>query len=263
MQHLFILLQDTIMFSLQRAYYRFVLLLMLLPQRANAQKEVPVLCYHQVREWRSSDRASARAYIIPSARFRQHMQLLHDSGYHVILPDQLAGHLEKGRALPAKPVLLSFDDGTEGQYGNALPVLDQYGYKAIFFIMTVTLDRPGYLTKKQVSLLSQRGHVIGCHTWDHHDVRQYASGDWELQLTRPTRLLEDLTGKPVVYFAYPFGTWNARAIQVLKSHHYRAAFQLAGKQDPQFPLFTIRRIIASGEWTALQLDAAIKRSFKP
>ena len=224
-------------------------------------REVPVLCYHQVRDWKATDSRSARTYIMPSTRFQAQLRMLHDSGYHTISPDQLADYLLHDSTLPEKPVLLTFDDGTTSQYTGALPELERYSFKAAFFIMTVTLDRPGYLGRKQVRELNMLGHTIGCHSWDHHDVRHYTGQDWELQLQKPTKLLEDITGKRMRHFAYPFGAWNSEAVVQLKKHRYVSAFQLSGPKDPAEPIYTIRRIIVDGHWTADQLNRAMKNSF--
>lgn len=212
-----------------------------------------VLCYHQIRDWNSTDSKTAGTYIVPLQQFREQMKMLHDSGYHTILPGQWSDHLQRGAPLPGKPFLLTFDDGTEGQYSNALPELDRYGFKAVFFIMTVTLDKPEYMSSEQVRYLSDHGHLIGCHTWDHHDMTHYKDADWSLQLEQPTHLLEQLTGKPVRYFAYPFGSWNAAAIAQLKTKGYLAAYQLGGRADQAELPFTIRRMIVDGHWNASQL----------
>lgn len=222
-------------------------------------QHVPALCYHQVRDWGSNDSKTARPYIIPVSTFKAHMKLLHDSGYHTILPGQLVNYLLHGNALPEKPVLLTFDDGSASQYLHALPELDKYGFKAVFFIMTVTLDRPAYMSKKQIKSLSDEGHIIGCHTWDHDKVTQYNDNDWNIQLTLPTHILEQITGKPVDCFSYPFGAWDQRAIEQLQKHGYTTAFQLAGMQNKKAPQYTIRRIIADSRWSASQLNEAIRK----
>ena len=60
-----------------------------------ARPQVPILCYHQIRDWRGSDSKGSKDYIIPVATFREEMQMLADSGYHTILPDQLYAYLNK------------------------------------------------------------------------------------------------------------------------------------------------------------------------
>ncbi|HEU4609714.1 MAG TPA: polysaccharide deacetylase family protein, partial [Chitinophagaceae bacterium] len=150
-------------------------------------------------------------------------------------------------------LLLTFDDGTQSQYDNALPELDRYGYKALFFIMTITLNKPDFMSREEIRVLSEQGHLIGCHTWDHHDVRSYNATDWKIQLVKPVQVLEQITGKPVRCFAYPFGSWNSAAIIRLKEQGFLAAFQLGGHTDNAEPRFTIRRILVDGHWDTPQL----------
>src|SRR5262245_40758497 len=52
-------------------------------------KEVPILCYHQLRDWKPTDSKSSRVYIMPMEVFKEELKALHDSGYTSILPDQL------------------------------------------------------------------------------------------------------------------------------------------------------------------------------
>jgi peptidoglycan/xylan/chitin deacetylase (PgdA/CDA1 family) len=224
-------------------------------------KEIPVLCYHQIRDWKPTDSKMAMAYIVPINAFSQQIKMLADSGYHTILPDQLYDHLSKGTALPSKPVMLTFDDTDLDQFTIGGPEMKKYGFKGVFFIMTVSLGRPHYMSKEQVKSLADDGHVIGSHTWDHHNVKKYAGNDWVTQLDKPTKQLEAITGKPIHYFAYPFGLWNKEAIPELKKRSFKAAFQLYAKRDEQDPLFTIQRIIVPGSWTPAQLNKAIKNSF--
>ena len=223
--------------------------------------EVPVLCYHQIRDWKESDSKTARAYIVPVAAFKQQMKMLADSGYHAITPDQLYAYLATGAALPSKPVLITFDDTKLDQYTVALPEMNKYGFKGVFFVMTVSLDRPNYMSKQQVKALSDAGHTIGSHTWDHQNVKKYQDKDWITQVEKPSRQLESITGKPVKYFAYPFGLWNPEAIPHLKKYGMAAAFQLSAKRDPKDPLHSIRRIIVPGSWSPATLNTMMKKSF--
>ncbi|MDR3712443.1 MAG: polysaccharide deacetylase family protein [Puia sp.] len=215
-----------------------------------ARKQVPILCYHQIRDWKPTDSKNAKPYIIPPAVLREQLKMLHDSGYHTILPDQLYAYLTTGAALPSKPVMLTFDDTDMDQYTVAFPEMKKYGFKGVFFIMTVSLGRlPHYMTKEQVREISDAGNTIGSHTWDHHNVKKYQGQDWVIQIEKPTKQLEAITGKPIRYFAYPFGLWNTAAIPELKKRGFIAAFQLSDKMDSHDPLYTIRRIIVPGTWS--------------
>jgi hypothetical protein len=82
---------------------------------------VPVLCYHQLRDWRSSDSSYNRTNLIcPPRYFRAHLDALAEGGWTTISPDQYLAHLTTGAALPRKPVILSFDDGSAGQAQEGL-----------------------------------------------------------------------------------------------------------------------------------------------
>jgi peptidoglycan/xylan/chitin deacetylase (PgdA/CDA1 family) len=226
-----------------------------------SRKQVPILCYHQIRDWRTSDSKTAKDYIIPISTFKSHIKILADSGYHSVLPDQVYNYLVFGDALPKKPVMITFDDTDLDQYTIAAPELKKYGFKAVYFIMTVSLGQKNYMTKAQVKELSDEGNVIGSHTWDHHNVKKYQGNDWVIQIDKPTKTLETITGKSIKYFAYPFGLWNKEAIPELKKRGFKAAFILSTSRDEASPLFTIRRIIASGYWSAKTLYSSMINSF--
>jgi peptidoglycan/xylan/chitin deacetylase (PgdA/CDA1 family) len=225
------------------------------------RKQVPVLCYHQIRDWKATDSKMAKDYIVPVETFKSHMKMLADSGYHTITPDEYYAYLNNGTPLPSKPIMLTFDDTEENQYAIAAPTMKKYDFKAVYFIMTVSLGRPHYMTKTQVKELSDAGHVIGSHTWDHHNVKKYKGEDWVTQIDKPTKTLEAITGKKIEHFAYPFGLWNPEAFPELKKRGFKSAFILSEKRDLNDPLFTIRRIIASGYWDSKRLGNSIRNSF--
>jgi len=226
-----------------------------------AKKQVPILCYHQIRDWKPTDSKISKEYIVPPAAFATQMRMLADSGYHTITPDQLYAYLTSGAALPSKPIMLSFDDTDLDQYTVGYPEMKKYGFKGVFFIMTVSLGRPHYMSREQVRTLSDEGNTIGSHTWDHHNVKKYAGNDWITQLDKPTRQLEQITGKNIRYFAYPFGLWNTAAFPELKKRGFVAAFQLNEKPDQTDPLYCIRRIIVPGTWNGSALNQWIRRDF--
>lgn len=232
------------------------------PATIIARKQVPVLCYHHIKDWTAKTSERAKDYIVPVDMFRLQMKMLADSGYETILPDQLYDYLAYNAPLPEKPVMLTFDDTDLEQYTVALPEMKKYGFKGVFFIMTVSLNRPNYMTRDQVKMLSDDGHEIGSHTWDHRNVKKYEAADWVTQIDKPTKQLSAITGKPVRYFAYPFGLWNPEAIPELKKRGFAAAFQLSVARDPNDPLFTIRRIIVPGSWSPSRLASGMKTGFR-
>jgi peptidoglycan/xylan/chitin deacetylase (PgdA/CDA1 family) len=230
------------------------------PAALAARADVPVLCYHQIRAPTAADDARTRPYIVAPAVFARQMRALADAGYRTITGDQLVRHVARGAPLPPRPVLLTFDDASAGQFANALPVLRRHGFVATFFVMTVVLDKPGWLTRAEVRALDRAGMTIGAHTFDHHPVQEYDGEDWHAQLDAPRDELAALVGHPVRLFAYPYGTWSAEAFGRLAQAGFAGAFQLSGPLDPQHPLWTLRRVIVP-EMTGEELLAALRRSF--
>ena len=232
------------------------------PSTILGRPQVPILCYHQIRDFKPTDGKVGKNYIAPIANFKAQMKMLADSGYHTILPDQLYDYLTTGKQLPSKPVMVTFDDTRLDQYTVGLPEMNKYGFKGVFFIMTVSLDRPGYMTKEEVKELSDKGNVIGSHTWDHHMVTKYTGNDWNIQVEKPSKELASIIGKPIQYFAYPFGLWNKEAIKGLKPYHFKSVFQLSDARDKEDPLYSIRRMIVPGEWSAAGMTRVMRTSFK-
>lgn len=227
--------------------------------------QVPILCYHQVRNWKPTDGKVGKDYIVEIENFKNHIKMLVDSGYNTILPDQLYAYLNEGKPLPKKPIMLTFDDTDLDQFTVVNPLLKKHGYKAVYFIMTVSIGKKGkfvdYMSSDQIKQLSDEGNVIGSHTYDHKNFKKYEGKDWEEQLDKPTKRLEEITGKKIDYFAYPFGLWNSQGIPELKKRGFKMAFALADKRDPNEPLYTVRRIIASGYWSPKTLHNSIVKSF--
>jgi peptidoglycan/xylan/chitin deacetylase (PgdA/CDA1 family) len=219
------------------------------PQEILQRSTVPVLCYHQVREQTAADSAGARPLICPPGVLEGHLRALTEAGMQPVTSNQLVDHLELGTALPDKPVMLSFDDASGGQYTNALPILQRLGMPATFFVMTVVLDRPNWLSRDEVRALDAAGMTIASHTWDHHPVTKYGDKDWPTQLEKPRAQLEQIVGHDVDLFAYPYGLWNTAALPHVQAAGYRAAFQLTGQPpNPQRPLLTIERVLVPSSW---------------
>jgi peptidoglycan/xylan/chitin deacetylase (PgdA/CDA1 family) len=220
-----------------------------------SKKQVPVLCYHHINNNKPGD------YVVPPSLFATQLQALADSGYQTILPDQLYNYLITGTPLPEKAFMLTFDDTDEEQYTIGATEMAKHNFKGVFFIMNISIGRPRYMSKEQIKQLANDGHVIAAHSWDHHRVTEYTTADWDKQLTEAKHKLESITGKPVNYFAYPFGLWNQAALPELQQRNIKMAFQLSTKPDTTQPLYTVRRMLVPGTWTNDGLFKAMKRTF--
>lgn len=228
------------------------------PAQPLARVQVPVLCYHHIRK---SIQGHAPDYSISTAMFAAHIKMLQDSGYQTILPNELYEHLNTGSALPPKPIVISFDDGHAEHYTTAAPVLEQHQFRGVFFIQGVVIGKQNYITPSQISDLVARGHAIAAHSWDHPDLRKITHDEkaMAVQLTKTKSRLEGITGQTIDYLAYPNGAWNDAVVAAVKQSGYKAAFQLTQKQSDTAPLFSIRRIMVAGNWSAAALQSRIMR----
>lgn len=223
--------------------------------RILAKPEVPVLCYHRISDGTKSD------YRVSPATFRSQIKILADSGYHTISPSQLYDYLVYNKSLPPKPIMISFDDSRAEHSLIAAPVLEQYGYRGVFFIMTITYNKVNYMTTGQIAGLAKAGHTIGLHSWDHTMVTKYKDeSDWQKEVTAPKQKLEKIVERKVDYWAYPDGVYDHNSTEVL-SKYFKLSFILATRRDLTRPLQTIRRIIVT-ESTPQSLLRTIHRTFE-
>ena len=219
-----------------------------------AKPEVPILCYHRITDGRKGD------YTVSLNTFSAHMKILADSGYHSISPVQLYDYLVYNKALPQKPVMITFDDSRVEHSEIAAPVMEKYGFKGVFFIMTITYNKKNYMTTEQIAKLAKGGHTIGLHSWDHTMVTKYKeAADWQKQVVAPKEKLEKIVDMPVEYWAYPNGVYNHEGAQEL-SKYFKISFTLFSKRDPTLPLQTIRRILAT-ECTPQRLLKSMHQTF--
>ncbi|WP_051143994.1 polysaccharide deacetylase family protein [Modestobacter italicus] len=214
-----------------------------------ARATVPMLCYHRIREFTEQDGPASRSLTCPPELLERHLRTLTGAGLQPVSSTQLVDHVEFGTTLPPRPVVISFDDASAGHFTNALPILQRLSMPAIFFVMTVVLDKPDWLSRDQVHQLDRAGMTIGVHTWDHHPVTGYGDADWATQLQAPKTELEQIVGHGLDLFAYPYGAWNTAALPHVQQAGYRAAFQLSDQPvDPQQPLLALRRLLMSSDW---------------
>jgi peptidoglycan/xylan/chitin deacetylase (PgdA/CDA1 family) len=207
------------------------------PAQIYAKPQVPVLCYHRITDERKGD------YTVSIATFTSHMKILADSGYHSISPVQLYDYLVYNKALPLKPVLITFDDSRIEHKLIAAPVMEKYGLRGVFFIMTITYDKKNYMTKEQIAQLAKAGHTVGLHSWDHTMVTKYKdAADWKKEVADPNKKLEQIVGMPVEYWAYPNGVFDHKGAGEL-SKYFKLSFILSQKRDSILPLQTVRRVI--------------------
>jgi peptidoglycan/xylan/chitin deacetylase (PgdA/CDA1 family) len=198
-----------------------------LPTRVLA---VPILMYHRVGAHSPEDRGYTPALTVTPSVFAAEMEWLHRDRFHAITMRQLFMALEWGAPLPAKPVLITFDDGYRDVLWNAAPVLSRLHMPATDFVITgrVSGRDSSFLTWPELRLLERRGFAIGSHTVHHLELTLLSSDQAAYELVASRRVLERHLGRPVPWFAYPAGRFDARAVALVA----RAGYALAVTTQP-------------------------------
>jgi len=231
------------------------------PETASDQVTVPILIYHSIRPYRTADLAGVRKYITTPDALDEEFAYLKDNGYVSISFDDLADRLQSGKALPAKPVIICFDDGPETQYTYALPLLKKYSYTATFFLFTNAIGRPHYLNWEQVIELSSEGMQIGCHSRFHPYLTKISNEKvlWD-EISGAKERLEARLGKPVTAYAYPFGQYNEHIVGLVKKAGFTCARgTYPGVVHSRDDLFALTGLIRTASLKSLVISLAGSR----
>lgn len=163
------------------------------------QINVPILLYHRIVEGEATNR-----YEVSLQDFRLQMEFLRRNGYETIAPVELAKVILKGGELPAKPVVITFDDGYRSVYDLAFPVLKQYQFEGVAYVITGYVGAPTYMNADQLIELFANGWEIGSHTVSHEDLVKNPEKAYD-QMVESKRYLERLLGTKDLTVAYPYG----------------------------------------------------------
>jgi peptidoglycan/xylan/chitin deacetylase (PgdA/CDA1 family) len=193
--------------------------------------------------------------------FESHLRRLRDDGYQVITLDDLLYFLTQGRSLPARPVILTFDDGYADNYTNAFPLLQKYGMIGHFFVITdfVNEQRPEYLTWQQIAEMAAAGQRIGAHSRDHPDLRGKPVDYLVWQALGNSETIAARLGQHPRWIAYPSGGYDAQVIAVFRSAHYWGGLTTRqGATHRSSDIFELARVRVRGSDTAEDLARLLK-----
>ncbi len=103
--------------------------------------EILALCYHDVNDDIDAD-LDEDSMALSTQHLLQQFEWFRANGYQPINFDTLIAAYKGEKKLPAKPVLLTFDDGYASFYEKIFPLLKLYQYPAIFALVTDWLEVP-------------------------------------------------------------------------------------------------------------------------
>jgi peptidoglycan/xylan/chitin deacetylase (PgdA/CDA1 family) len=215
----------------------FVILLIMvsaLPTRADSTRRrirVPILMYHYISNPPSdADRYRLDLSVTPD-QFEDQLVWLRDNDYTTISLDDLYQALTRGKRLPKRAVVLTFDDGYTDAYQNAFRLLKKYKMTGTFFVVTGWIDaeQPGYLTWAQAREMAQAGMSIQSHSRTHPDLSSGCDYDCLVyQILGSVQTIEAEIGVKPLFFCYPSGRYNAAVMDVLRQVGIEAAVTTLG-----------------------------------
>lgn len=147
----------------------------------------------------------AQKYKHSLQQFREYLDVVEASGLPVVSSlDDIEGD--------SPAVVFTFDDGGACSLGPA-KMLEERGWRGVFFITTDLLDTRGFLTRAEVKELHDRGHIIGSHSCSHPDVfRSLTQAQMQYEWGNSCDILTELLGEKCAVASVPGGDMNAATI---------------------------------------------------
>lgn len=183
---------------------------------------LPVLMYHHIQSREAATANKQTNLTVYTDVFASQMQYLKDKGYSAVSMTDLVNFFDSGTPVPAKSVMITFDDGYSDFYSDAYPILSGLGFRATVFVPTGLMQNPGYLSWDEISGMNSIV-LFANHTWSHKNVASKNTPMENEIGTADTQLSEHGLNSPKI-FAYPYGPESIPAENYLNSLGYKAAF---------------------------------------
>ncbi len=200
---------------------------------------------------KSAKAALFSLYNLPLEEFRWEMKYLKDHGITPISIEQLKAYWFDGKPLPAKAVLLTFDDGFRSIYEIAYPVVKRYRYPAVLFAYTDFIKwQKGSLRYDDILTMQKDNWTIESHTKSHlhmgKDEENYSAKDFDSllqeELGTPVSFIKDHFDYTTNVLAYPYGDYNDDIAAKTQAMGYKLAFGVCpGPNDRTVPPLKLHR----------------------
>jgi peptidoglycan/xylan/chitin deacetylase (PgdA/CDA1 family) len=214
-----------------------------------------VLMYHKVNDlW-------PNPLTVPTDVFDEQMTLLGELGYVPVSLDAVRDHYLDGSPLPARAVLITFDDGYRDNLLNAAPVLRRHGYPAVVFVPIAYLDdgrplpheesllvhgvRNPTLDWDELGELEAAGIRVESHGIGHRPLSRMEPGDAAREILISKLRLEAALGREVEAYAYVKGSladYRPEHASLVQQAGYKLGFSaVSGANGPRSDRFQLRR----------------------
>jgi peptidoglycan/xylan/chitin deacetylase (PgdA/CDA1 family) len=221
---------------------------------ADGYQVVPILCYHQF----GPGKRSRNKMEVPETAFEQQMAWLQANGYSVVSLSDMQAFLSGEKALPAKAVVITIDDGYRSTYEVAFPILKKYGYPATVYAYSDFIGAGMALTWAQLKEMEDSGLIdVQSHSKTHTSMALLPNETTGpaykerviKEVVTPDGIIESKLGKPVKHFAYPYGDTSPTVVSILQDRGYLTATTVQRGGNPAFadPLLLRRDMVYSDD----------------
>jgi peptidoglycan/xylan/chitin deacetylase (PgdA/CDA1 family) len=217
--------------------------------------DIPILSFHQV--GRAKESAPPSIYI-DVQNFEARLRWMKGWRYHFISLSEAVEMMQGHRAYEPKSAVITFDDGYDGVYAEAFPVLKKYACKATVFLIADTLEKPQITSFPCLSIphireMSDYGIEIGSHSMTHADLTKVPAAGLQNEINGSQKKIEALCGIKPRHFCYPYGKYNAGVEKaVLEAGYKSACSTVFGRKHRSGELFKLKRISVPNKQNWLQ-----------
>ncbi|MDX6714361.1 MAG: hypothetical protein QOH30_919 [Baekduia sp.] len=211
---------------------------------------VPVLMYHVIAPAPAGAKY-AGLWVAPGA-LRAHVAALAAAGYTGVTLDRVLDAWAGRDALPAHPIVMSFDDGYLSQGIAAGAVLRAAGWPGVLNLAWHNLGTPGGLTRSRVRTMIRDGWEIDAHSLTHPDLTTLDPVALRREIAGSRTAIRKAFGVPSDAFCYPAGRFDPAVEAAVRAAGYRAATtERAGAARPRDDRYALPRIrVNAGEGAA-------------
>jgi len=219
---------------------------------------VPILMYHVIAAPPAG--APFPGLYVPPSEFAAQMQALKSAGWHAVTLDQVQAYWRRGVELGAgKPIVVSFDNGYQSQYTEALPVLERLGWVGDENMQLTGLPpSQGGLSQRQVHGLVAAGWELDTQGFSHADLITLDAQQLHYQVAIARSTVQQRYHVPVNWFCYPSGHYDATVIAAVEAAGYTGSTTVVpGWAHPTEDRYRLHRLRVLGETTPEALLAQI------
>ncbi|NTV62307.1 MAG: polysaccharide deacetylase family protein [Oscillochloris sp.] len=217
---------------------------------------IPILMYHYVRTVDPGLDPLGYGLSVTPEQFAAQLDWLRRAGYDTIQMSALASCIRGDGPCPARAVALTFDDGHLDAYTDALPLLEQYGDTATFYVVSGFVGQDAYMGWEEIRALYNAGMEIGAHSISHLDLTTLSYYENVDQIARSGQEIAAQIGAPVRSFCYPAGQFTPEIATITRDAGYTSATTTV-QEGAQDDLFALPRVRISGDMSQESFEATI------